>query len=196
MLDEKTIRLLELLDDQIKECSECGIGMCSLKCLPYWTPLSIYLIIGEAPGREEIENNEPFTGMTGRKLWEIMNKLGLRKEEFAIINSIQCRPVTSSGANGKPTIGQMESCWPWIRKFIKVLEPHKALIFGNYAKATIKRSKIIGGIMRYNATTHLIHEFGYDLPIIYSVHPSMCIYSHEQGEELLKESIRVFKEYD
>lgn len=193
MLDERQIRLLELLEDQIDNCDLCPLH--TRKCLPYWTPLSKYLIIGEAPGAKEVDN-EPFIGTAGNKLWAIMDKYAFRKEEFAIINSIQCRPVTETGANGKPTLTNLKYCKPWIRKFIRILEPHKILLLGNYAKAVSERDGFayIGGIMKVNATYRTNRTFIDDMPVVYSVHPSMCIYKGKEGEQLLENSIKVFKE--
>jgi len=192
MLTEREFRLLELLEDQIGKCRNCEL-LFRRKCLPYWTPISKYLILGEAPGGNEVDN-EPFIGKAGNKLWTIMDKFGLRKEEFAIINSIQCRPVTETGANGKPTMDDLENCRPWIRKFIRILEPHKILILGNYAKAVIEDSKNIGGIMSINSTAASNNVFVRETYVVYSVHPSMCIYKGKEGERMLEKSIKVFKE--
>ena len=123
-----------------------------------------------------------------------MDKFGLRKEEFAIINSIQCRPVTKTGANGKPTMDDLENCRTWIRKFIRILEPHKILILGNYAKAVIEDSNTIGGIMSINSTAASNNVFVRETHVVYSVHPSMCIYKGKEGERMLEKSIKVFKE--
>ena len=193
MLDERQIRLLELLEDQINGCDLCPLH--TRKCLPYWTPLSKHLIIGEAPGKNEV-GNEPFIGTAGNKLWAIMDKYAFRKEEFAIINSIQCRPVTETGANDKPTLTNLKYCRPWIRKFIRILEPHKILLLGNYAKAVSERNGYgyIGGIMKVNATYRMNTTFIDNIPVVYSVHPSMCIYKGKEGEQLLESSIKVFKE--
>lgn len=195
MLDDRQIRLLEMLEDQISQCNKCQL-LYTRKCLPYWTPLSKFLIIGEAPGGNEV-GNEPFIGTAGKKLWTIMEKYAFRKEEFAIINSIQCRPVTETGANGKPTLKNMLKCRPWIRKFIKILEPHKILLLGNYAKAVSEDSLYagdVGGIMKMNATYRLNNIYIQGVPVVFSVHPSMCIYKGKEGEEMLEASIKMFKE--
>ena len=202
MLDERQIRLLELLEDQINKCDHC-FSLYKRKCLPYWTPLSKYLIIGEFPDIKDV-GNEPFIGYAGGILWAIMDKYALRKEEFAIINSIQCRPVPEVGANGKPTVSNMIRCRPWIRKFIRILEPHKALVLGNYAKAVSEDSNSvsdISGIMKMNGIYRINSVYVHSLPTVYSVHPSICIKKVHpsmggavEGEKLLEISIKVFKE--
>jgi len=123
MLDERQIRLLELLEDKISQCELCSIF--PKKCLPYWTPLSKYLIIGNYPNNNEIDNEELLIGKT---IWSIMDNYGFRKEEFAIINSIQCQAEASTKTL---MYGYISHCESWVRKFIKILEPQKILILGN-----------------------------------------------------------------
>ena len=195
MLDDRQIRLLELLEDQINKCNLCK-SLYTRKCLPYWTPLSKYLIIGETPAGNDV-GNEPLTDIAGKKLWDIMDKYALRKEEFAIINSIQCRPVTETGSNN-PTMSNMIRCRPWIRKFIKILEPHKVLVLGNYAKAVSEDSNNIGGIMSMNGIYRINSVYIESLPVVYSIHPNYKNVHPSMGgklvDQLLETSIKVFKE--
>lgn len=189
-LDAKQIRLLELLETQISECKGCPNLRRNGQCLPYWTPFSEYLIIGEAPGRDEV-NSEPFIGVTGKKLWELMFDLGLRKENFAIINTVQCRPMAGK-KNGKPTKKNCERCYPWIRKFVKIIQPEKGILFGNYAKASFYDGEP-SGILRYNSQRRSLCFDDYEVDIILSVHPSMMIYKGDDGVSLISKSIKEFK---
>ena len=191
MLPKKKQRLLELLEDQIAECNKCSLyysggGM----SLPYWTPLSRFVMIAEAPGREEV-GHEPLVGSAGRHLWEIMDQFGLRKELFGIINSVQCRPLTSTGSNDNPTKKQCGRCYPWIRKFIKIINPEKALILGNYAKSQIIGGEPMGIMSRIGEYT-VNSSFGRDIFFYFSVHPSVCIYKGEEGKRLLSRGIEAF----
>lgn len=188
-LSQKKIRLLELLGDQISECKNCMLHEGG-KSLPYWTPISCYIIIGEAPGKEEVDT-EPFIGSAGKRLWESMSEFGYRKEQFAIINSVQCRPV-KGGRNGKPSKKQCQRCYPWIRKFIKIIEPEKILILGNYAMATMLGGEP-KGITSVNGNEKVI--YGYEpgnIPAVLSVHPAVCIYNGEDGKKDLLHAIENF----
>jgi len=127
MLDERQIRLLELLEDKISQCELCSIY--KKKCLPYWTPLSKYLIISKNPNDNEINNEEL---LIDNSLWLIMDNYGFRKEEFAIINVIQCQAEIL-------THEYISNCESWVRKFIKILEPQKILILGNFEYNDIKK---------------------------------------------------------
>jgi len=188
-LTDRQIKLLELLEKQISGCVKCSLYQWG-RCLPYWTPFSQYLAIGEAPGKEEIDT-EPFVGTAGKKLWEVAGQYGFRKEQFAIINSVQCRPVKGN-SNGKPTKIQCQKCKPWIRKFLRIVDPQKIIFLGNYAKSFYDDTT--AGIIRMNARDAFYYDelHDKDYPVIFSVHPSVCIYEGEKGEKLLSNSFKAF----
>lgn len=58
-------------------------------------------IVGEAPGRQEILNGEPFTGPAGDKLNVILERLSLVRSETLIINCFRHQPAWSVDARGK-----------------------------------------------------------------------------------------------
>ena len=190
MLDSKQVRMLELLDDMIMNCENCSLHSGG-HVTPYWTSLSKYVILGEAPGREEVENNEPFIGKAGRTLWEMMDKFGFRKEEFLIVNSVQCRP-TDGKKNLKPSNVQIGTCKKIWRKYIKVTNAYRMIILGNYASSAIgDRSS---GIIERNGWVNDSNEF--NMPYVSSIHPSYCTYNREKGYKLLETSIRTFRDMD
>lgn len=197
MLTTKQMRMLELLDGQIRKCMACDLHVNS-RCKPYWTEGSRYAIIGEAPGYNEIRLNEPFIGAAGEILWDVMETNGLTKEEFLIVNSVNCRPVDlyKEWRNGKPTEEQQLTCKPWVRKYLKVMKPEGVLILGNYAMFTVTGND--SGIISMNAAALSESEVDYalrfNIPYVLSIHPAYCIYNKNEGTMMLAESIRKFKE--
>jgi len=204
MLTTKQIRMLVLLDNKIRVCKKCDLHN-NGRCKPFYTKESRYAIIGEAPGSNEVRDNEPFTGAAGDILWETMADHGLEKDKFLIINSVNCRPVdeNQSWKNGKPTEDQQDCCREWVRKYIRVFEPEKILVLGNYAMySALGHGQ---GIMKLNATIidenqvnfALAGTLGYDnAPYVLSVHPAFCIYRKDEGLQMLSESIARFKEIE
>jgi DNA polymerase len=179
--------MLELLDDMILNCEKCDLYK-EGRTKPYWTPISEYLIIGEAPGRQEVEKNEPFVGKAGKILGKYMSEMGFRKEQFLIINSINCRPTIGS-KNGKPTLDQIINCYGWIKKYVQVLKPQKAITFGNFGMYVL--SGKTSGILSENSSAE--HNYKFDINFIKSIHPAYCIYDPKHGFDLLKKSIESFR---
>lgn len=186
MLTRKQIRMLELLDEQLLDCKECGLWTGGAS-KPYWTVNSKYAAIGEAPGEEEV-NTEPFIGKAGKHLWRIMKAHGFKKADFLIVNTVNCRPIDNQDRNTKPTKDQCEECFPFVRKYLKIVRPKKVILLGNFAVGTFTGEYT--GILQKNGMKFYT-DFG---PFILSVHPSVCIYSGRKGEARLYESIKKFKE--
>jgi len=66
------------------------------------------LLVGMAPGREELAAARPFVGGSGRLLWALMKKAGIRREDCYIVNIIGEWP---EGAGGGPTRAQLDKYW-------------------------------------------------------------------------------------
>jgi uracil-DNA glycosylase family 4 len=137
---------------------------------------------------QEVEENKPFIGKAGNILWDTMADFDLKRSDFLIINSVNCRPVDGN-KNGKPTKEQMDICYPWIRKYLKVLDPEKILTLGNYALWSMFKQE---GISKRNGEIERLYEF--NVNAYKSVHPAFCIYNREEGIEKLRYSIESFKE--
>ena len=188
MLNKHQIRLLELLDEQLLSCKDCDLWTGGTS-KPYWTSTSKYGMIGEAPGAKEVRES-PFVGPAGKKLWNVVGSLGLKREDFLIINTVNCRPIREDGTNGMPTPDQCDTCFPYMRKYLKIVKPKKVILLGNYATGVFTGSN--SGIMMKNSSV-VKHNF-FDFDIVLSVHPSMCIYAGSKGKAMLYKSMKVFKE--
>ncbi len=88
-----------------------------------------YLFIGEAPGSEEEKQGVPFVGKSGKLLEEWIKYLGIKDDEYAIINCVKCRPPE----NRDPTFIELERCEFFLKEQIKFLNPKNIIILGRIA---------------------------------------------------------------
>lgn len=192
-MNKRTLRLLELLFQQMKECTKCNLNV-NGGAIPYISPdyYQGYFLIGEAPGKDEIRDNEPFVGKAGNILWTESARYGLEKRHCAIINTVNCRPVNEKGGNGKPTKEQQSQCFGWLRKFVKILDPDKILLLGGYPLNDILG---VTGTRKYNAQVIKQQVFQDDKMRNYycGTHPAACIYN-DVDKENLRNSLRNFVE--
>jgi DNA polymerase len=196
MLNKKQIKLLTLLDQQFKGCKKCTLWP-NGTAKPLWNPFNRYAIIGEAPGYNEVKGREPFVGQAGEILTDNLSELGFKKSDFLIINSVNCRPLKSNrNANGKPTRDQLHACQPWIRKYLKVVNPEKILCLGNYAKYYFTNS--YEGVMSQRGVfrQYKLDENSKSYPVLITVHPAYLIYNIEQGLPALQEDLKLFKKFE
>lgn len=50
------------------------------------------MLVGEAPGRKEVENHIPFSGAAGKELIRAMESIGLTRENTYITSAVRSRP--------------------------------------------------------------------------------------------------------
>jgi uracil-DNA glycosylase family 4 len=66
------------------------------------------VFIGEAPGWHEDQQGRPFVGPAGMFLNQLINSIGLRREQVYITNVIKCRPPQ----NRDPLPTEIQNCRP------------------------------------------------------------------------------------
>ena len=95
------------------------------------------LIVGEGPGRREDEQGLPFVGPSGSLLDELLGEIGLsRDENVYIANVVKCRPPR----NRDPRDDEIESCKPYLRTQLMLVDPKVVLTLGNFASKLLLRS--------------------------------------------------------
>lgn len=71
-------------------------------------PNSKVMVIGMAPGKEELRTGTPFMGGSGALLWKALGKYGITRADCYILNTIAEWPL---GADGNPTPEQYSKYW-------------------------------------------------------------------------------------
>jgi uracil-DNA glycosylase family 4 len=105
-------------------------------------PTSPLLVIGMAPGREELEHNKPFVGGSGKVLWkQLFKKAGINRTDCYIVNTIGELP---QGIDGNPTKEQLDRWWDVFDEAVSRSRARAALLLG---KAALERfTGLTGGI--------------------------------------------------
>jgi uracil-DNA glycosylase family 4 len=88
-------RLIRLYNKYIAEfnCREIVTG--------HGNPDSGILLIGEAPGKDEVRLGRPFVGAAGKQLDEFLSLLGLNKDSMFITNAIKYRLAKRNEETGR-----------------------------------------------------------------------------------------------
>ena len=69
------------------------------------------MLVGEAPGKTEIENHIPFSGQAGKELMHALSLAGLSREDVYITSAVRSRPYRTVQRVNKRT-QQMEIVYP------------------------------------------------------------------------------------
>lgn len=93
------------------------------------------MLIGEAPGKDEVANGRPFCGKAGRNLDEFLNVIGLRRAEIYISNVCKFRPVKTSAkgtmSNRTPSRREITEALPFLYEEIRAVAPRWIVTLGN-----------------------------------------------------------------
>jgi DNA polymerase len=121
---------LEELEEKVKECTKCELYESRTNAVfGEGDPNTDLLLIGEGPGRVEDEQGRPFVGQAGKKLDEILNSVGIAREDVYITNVVKCRPPD----NRTPLSQEMASCFPYLEAQIAGINPKLIVTLGNAA---------------------------------------------------------------
>ncbi|MFC1715225.1 uracil-DNA glycosylase family protein, partial [Candidatus Poribacteria bacterium] len=77
------------------------------------------VFVGEAPGADEDRQGEPFVGRAGQKLTQIIEAMGLSREEVYIANVLKCRPP----GNRNPLPDEIQACEPYLIAQLRLIKP-------------------------------------------------------------------------
>jgi DNA polymerase len=109
------------------------------------------MFIGEAPGRDEDIQGEPFVGRAGQLLTDIIKAMGLGRNDVYIANVVKCRPPE----NRNPEQDELDACRPHIRRQIEIIQPKVIVTLGRFALQSVTEkgyaiSSVRGQWLDYN----------------------------------------------
>jgi DNA polymerase len=87
------------------------------------------MFVGEAPGAEEDRQGLPFVGRAGAFLTELLEGIGLKREDVFIANVLKCRPP----GNRDPQPEEIASCRPYLEQQVELIQPRIIGTLGNFA---------------------------------------------------------------
>lgn len=126
----KKLKSLAEVEKELGECTRCRLaeGRTHL-VFGVGNPKADLMFVGEAPGRDEDKQGEPFVGRAGQLLTKMIKAMGYTREQVYIANVIKCRPPD----NRNPAPDEVETCEPFLLKQIEVIKPKAIVCLGTYA---------------------------------------------------------------
>lgn len=91
------------------------------------------LLVGEQPGNDEDLEGRPFVGPAGRVLDEGLAAAGLDRAETYITNVVKhfkWEPRGKRRIHSKPSMREIDACFPWLEQEIAVLRPQLIICLG------------------------------------------------------------------
>jgi uracil-DNA glycosylase family 4 len=142
-------------------------------------PRADMMFVGEAPGADEDMQGEPFVGRAGELLTKIIQTMGFQRSDVFIANVLKCRPNMPAGASGnrQPTPEEMETCLPYLRKQIELIQPKVMVALGGVAMRGL-----FGKTEPMKQMRGRWHAFG-SIPVMATYHPSYLLRNQAMSEK-------------
>jgi uracil-DNA glycosylase len=162
---------LSELEAVAKQCTQCrlhhgrthvvfGVG----------NPHAELMFAGEAPGRDEDLQGEPFVGRAGQLLTRIIEAIGMRRQDVYIANVIKCRPPN----NRNPEADEIARCEPYLVRQIELVKPRLIVALGTFAAQTLLKTKL--PISQLRGRFHTYHG----VKLMPTFHPAFLLRNPER----------------
>ena len=129
---------LAAIREDIGDCVRCKLCNLGRRQIVFGTgnPNADLMFVGEAPGRDEDMQGIPFVGRAGQKLTQIIEAIGLKREDVYIANVIKCRPPE----NRNPEPDEVEQCEPFLFRQVDTIKPKVIVALGTFAAKSLLKS--------------------------------------------------------
>jgi uracil-DNA glycosylase family 4 len=124
---------LQAIQDEIGDCTRCPLAYAGRRKIVYGDgdPAARLMFVGEGPGADEDESGLPFVGKAGQLLNNMIQAMGLKREEVYIANIVKCRPP----ANRVPEPVEANTCTQFLLRQMDVVQPQVVVALGATAAA-------------------------------------------------------------
>jgi uracil-DNA glycosylase len=145
---------LVALYKEVQQCTKCPLHETRTKAVfGAGNADADLMFVGEAPGAEEDRQGLPFVGRAGQLLNQLLEEIGLAREDVFIANVLKSRPP----GNRDPQPLEIAACEPYLFAQVRLIEPKVLCTLGNFATKLLTGSP--AGITKVRGTPQL-HELG------------------------------------
>lgn len=152
------------------------------------------VLVGEAPGKNEAATGRPFCGASGKILTELIESIGLKREDVYITNMVKDRPPN----NRDPLDEEIKIYAPFLDRQIDIIEPEVIATLGRYSMAYIMNKF---GLFAELKSISQIHGTAFDAKASYGAvkviplyHPAVALYQNSLKEQMFKD-FKIIKKY-
>jgi uracil-DNA glycosylase len=176
------IILTEIRTD-IGDCTRCKLHKLGRQQIVFGVgnPKAELMFVGEAPGRDEDIQGEPFVGRAGQLLTKIIEAINMRREDVYIANVIKCRPPE----NRNPEPDEIASCEPFLFRQIDAIKPKVIVALGTFAAHALLKTDV--SISRLRGRTYEYRG----AQLIATFHPSYLLRSPERKRDTWEDMKKV-----
>lgn len=118
----------------IGDCTRCKLHRGRTKIVfGDGNPRADLVFVGEGPGRDEDIQGLPFVGRAGKLLTQMIEAMGMQRQDVYICNVVKCRPP----GNRTPEKDEVETCSPFLLRQLDAISPKVIVCLGSVAAQTL-----------------------------------------------------------
>lgn len=167
---------------RIANCQKCKYQPDQKPVPGEGNPDAQILFVGEAPGAKENETGRPFVGAAGKFLNEMLQSIGLERQDVFIANVIKYQPP----GNRDPLPEEIEYQLPFLKKQIAIIKPKIIIMLGRHSMKALLPiltqpiSQLHGQLIEHN-----------DLSYLPLYHPAAALYNGGMRQTLLDDFAKI-----
>ncbi len=179
---------MERIEERIKTCKRCELWKTRTNPVVGEGSLSAKIVfVGEAPGYYEDLKGEPFVGKAGKVLDELLESIGLQRNEVYIANVLKCRPPD----NRNPTTEEIRACTLYLDAQLEIIQPEIIATLGNFSLSYIfdkfglhsKKDKI----SKIHGKVFAVSTISGNKKIVPLYHPAVATYNPNMKGALIED---------
>jgi uracil-DNA glycosylase len=177
---------LRAIREEIGDCTRCPLAYAGRRKIVFGDgdANARLMFVGEGPGADEDASGLPFVGKAGQLLNNMIQAMGLKREEVYIANVVKCRPP----GNRVPEPAEANTCDQFLLRQIDVVQPEVVVALG--ATAAMYLLGVRRSLNSLRGTWHSCR--GAKLAVTY--HPAFLLRDPGQKGEAWKDLQMVMKE--
>jgi uracil-DNA glycosylase family 4 len=119
---------LAAIQKEIGDCTRCPLAYAGRHTIVFGDgdANARLMFVGEGPGADEDASGVPFVGKAGQLLNNMIQAMGLKREEVYITNIVKCRPPN----NRVPEPAEAETCDQFLLQQVDVIQPQVIVALG------------------------------------------------------------------
>jgi DNA polymerase len=129
------------------------------------------MFVGEGPGEQEDLQGIPFVGRAGRLLTQLIEGIGMTRDDVYIANVVKCRPP----GNRDPLPDEIAACSPWLDRQLELIRPKVVMTLGNFATKLLLQTK--DGITKLRGREFPYDRAGHSAVLVPTFHPAAVLRS-------------------
>jgi uracil-DNA glycosylase len=171
---------------QIAGCTRCRLAEGRTQVVfGVGNPDADLMFVGEAPGFHEDKQGYPFVGQAGKLLDQLLEGIGMTREDVYIANVIKCRPP----GNRDPMPDEIEACERHLFRQVELIRPKLVGTLGNFATKLLSGKPT--GITRVHGQEQQVGLGGRQVVLYPLYHPAAALYTPAMLNVLQQDFARI-----